>query len=235
MHQDDGASVRATTEVTRAILARRSIRAGFADGPLPDGVVEEIVACGLAAPSSKNSQPWRLHAVTDRALLRGIADAVVAQRNVATYVPHDPATGNPRPEYRSTVLDSGHVLAAVPLAVFVENLGPFSRGIEGLVASDERRLRSALFGFGLEMVGVGAAIENMWLAATALGLSAALLGDVAIAEPEIAAALGLHGDLVGALAIGRSDAGPFPPMDEPAFPGLPRAVWHPTTTSGESP
>lgn len=234
MYQDDGASARMTTEVTRTILARRSIRAGFADGPLPDAVVEEIVACGLAAPSSKNSQPWRLHVVTDRALLGRLADVVVAQRNVATYVPHDPATGNPRPEYRSTVLDSGHVLAAVPLAVFVENLGPFSRGVEGLVATDEPRLRSALFGFGLEMVGVGAAIENMWLAATALGLSAALLGDVAIAEPELAATLGLHGDLVGALAIGRSDAGPFPPMDEPAFPGLPRAVWHPTPSSGGS-
>jgi|GEM_PF-923246 len=226
MRQDD-ASVRATTEVTRAILARRSIRSGFAAGPLPDAVVEEIIACGLAAPSSKNSQPWRLHAVTDRVLLRRIAEDVVAQRNVSTYVPHDPATGAPRPEYRSTVLDSSHVLAAVPLAVFVENLGPFSRGVEGLAATAEPRLRSALFGFGLEMVGIGAAIENMWLAAAALGLSAALLGDVAIAEPEIALALGLRGDLVGALAIGRSDEGPYPPMDSPAFPDLPRAVRHP--------
>lgn len=227
MHQDDRAPVPATTEVTRAILARRSIRSGFADGPLRDAVIEEIVACGLAAPSSKNSQPWRLHVVTDRELLRRIAGAVVAQRSIASYVPHDPATGAPRPEYRSTVLDSSHVLAAVPLAVFVENLGPFSRGVEGLVAVDAPRMRSALFGFGLEMVGVGAAIENMWLAAAALGLSAALLGDVAIAEADIAATLGLRGDLVGALAIGRSDDGPYPPMDDPAFPDLPRAVRHP--------
>lgn len=227
MRQDGGVQAAATTDVTRAILGRRSIRSGFVEGPLPDAVVEEIVACGLAAPSSKNSQPWRLHVVTDRELLRRIAGAVVAQRGVATYVPHDPATGAPRPEYRSTVLDSSHVLAAVPLAVFVENLGPFSRGVEGLVAVGGSRMRSALFGFGLEMVGVGAAIENMWLAATALGLSAALLGDVAIAEGEIARTLGLRGDLVGALAIGHSDDSPYPPMDSPAFPELARAVRHP--------
>lgn len=227
MRQDGGVPATATTEVTRAIRERRSIRSGFAPDPVPDAVVEEIVACGLAAPSSKNSQPWRLHVVTDRDLLRTVAAAVVAQRDVAAYVPHDPLTGQPRPEYRSTVLDSGHVLADVPLAVFVENLGPFSRGVDMLAATDERRLRSALFGFGLEMVGVGAAIENMWLAVEALGLSAALLGDVAIAEREIAGLLGLRGDLVGALAIGRSDDRPYPPMDSPAFPDLPRAVRHP--------
>jgi len=215
-----------TTDVTRAILTRRSIRSGFAPEPLPDDVVEEILACGAAAPSSKNSMPWRLHAVTDRALLARIADSVVNHRASSTYVPHDPATGLPRPEYRSTVVDSGEVLSAVPLAVFVENLGPFSRGLDGLVATDERGLRSALFGYGLEMVGVGAAIENMWLAAHALGLSAALLGDVAIAEPEIAAVLGLTGDLVGVLAVGESRDPPYPPMDTPALPEIGRIVHH---------
>lgn len=218
--------IAATTEVTRAILARRSIRSGFVPAPLPDDVVAEILACGAAAPSSKNSRPWRLHAVSDRALLAGIADSVVNHRARSTYVPHDPATGLPRPEYRSTVVDSGEVLRAVSLAVFVENLGPFSRGLDALVDTDERGLRSALFGYGLEMVGVGAAIENMWLAAHALGLSAALLGDVAIAELEIAAVLGLTGDLVGVLAVGESSHPPYPPMDTPALPQIDRIVHH---------
>jgi len=218
--------VRATTPATRVILARRSIRSGFSGAPLHQAVVEEILACGMAAPSSKNSMPWRLHVVSDRELLSRLAGAVTTHRDRATYVPHDPVTGLPRPEYTSTVVDSGEVLRQVPLAIFIENLGPFSRGLDGLASAKEKGLRSALFGYGLEMIGIGAAIENMWLAASALGLSAALLGDVAIAEEEIAAALDMTGDLVGVLAVGESTHSPFPPMDSPAMSGVSRVVSH---------
>lgn len=222
----DRPSLTGTTDVTRTILTRRSIRSGFAESPLPAGVVEEIVSCGLAAPSSKNSMPWRLHVVTDRELLATIADLVVKHRGGDTYVPHDPATGRPQVRYASTVDPSGQILASVPLAVFVENVGPFSHGLAAILAADEQARRSALFGYGLEMVGVGAAIENMWLAASALGLCAVLLSDVAIAEPEVATVLGLVGDLVGALAIGRSAHRPSPPMDLAALPDVDRVVRH---------
>lgn len=217
---------KATTPATRTILARRSIRSGFSGEALDQSVIDEILACGMAAPSSKNSMPWRLHVVSDRELLSRLADAVATHGGRATYVPHDPSTGLPRPEYTSTVVDSGEVLRQVPLAIFIENLGPFSRGLDSLVSSEKRGLRSALFGYGLEMVGIGAAIENMWLAASALGLSGALLGDVAIAETEIADVLDLSGDLVGALALGESTHAPFPPMDAPALAELPRSVSH---------
>jgi nitroreductase len=219
-------SLKATTPMTRTILRRRSIRSGFSGDALDSAVVEEILACGLAAPSSKNSMPWRLHAVSDRQLLAGLADAVVTHHDRATYVPHDPSTALPRPEYRSTVVDSGEVLRQVPLAIFIENLGPFSRGLEVLTAVDEKGLRSALFGYGLEMVGIGAAIENMWLAANALGLGAALLGDVAIIEAEVVTALGMAGDLVGVLAVGESSDSPVPSMDAPALPNVARSVRH---------
>lgn len=92
----------------------------------------------MAAPSSKNSMPWRLHVVSDRELLSRLADAVTTHRGRATYVPHDPLTGLPRPEYTSTVVDSGQVLRQVPLAIFIENLGPFSRGLDGLASAKEK-------------------------------------------------------------------------------------------------
>jgi len=62
--------------VIAAMLARRSIREGFDGQPIPGPVLREIVRCGLAAPSSKNAQPWRMHVVADRATLAGLADAV---------------------------------------------------------------------------------------------------------------------------------------------------------------
>lgn len=214
-----------TTATTRAILGRRSIRTGFDPDPLEPDTVREIVACGCAAPSSKNSQPWRIHVVNDRDTLVALAHAVLSRRGRDTFVPHDPATSGPLPQYRSTVGYSAQVLLEVPLAMVVENLGPFSGASSGLLAASPDALASALFGYGLEMFGCGAAVQNMWLAAEALGLRAAFLGDVAIAEREIRDILGLSGDLVGALAVGRSDASPVPPMDAPAMSGLDRVVW----------
>ena len=85
----------ARPRVIAAMLARRSIRERFDRQLIPEPVLREVVRCGLAAPSSKNAQPWRMHVVTDRATLGGLADAVDHAVGVDEYVPHDPATGRP--------------------------------------------------------------------------------------------------------------------------------------------
>jgi nitroreductase len=212
--------------VIAAMLARRSIREGFDRQPIPGSVLREIVRCGLAAPSSKNAQPWRMHVVTDRATLGVLADAVEHAKGVDEYVPHDPATGRPRPAYVSTVRESAQVLREVAAAIFIENRGLFSEGRAGLIGATRPALAGSLVGFGLEMIGIGAAIENMWLAAEALGVQVAFMGDVVIAEDDICAVLGITGDLAGVLALGFSDA-PLPPrrqrLDEH---DAEHVVWH---------
>jgi len=206
--------------VIAAMLARRSIREGFDGQPIPAPVLREIVRCGLAAPSSKNAQPWRMHVVTDRATLAGLADAVEKAQDADEYVPHDPATGRPHPAYVSTVRESAQVLREVAAAIFLEN---------GLIGAARPALAGSLVGFGLEMIGIGAAIENMWLAAEALGVRVAFMGDVVIAEDNICAALGIAGELAGVLALGFSDV-PLPPrrqqLDEQ---DAEHVVWHEPT------
>jgi nitroreductase len=212
--------------VIAAMLARRSIREGFDGQPIAEPVLQEIVRCGLAAPSSKNAQPWRMHVVTDRATLDALADAVDHADGVDEYVPHDPATGRPWPAYVSTVRESAQVLREVAAAIFIENRGLFSNGRAGLVTATRPALAGSLVGFGLEMIGIGAAVENMWLAAEALGVRVAFMGDVVIAEKAIGAALGMAGDLAGVLALGFSDV-PLPPrrqrLDEQ---DADHVVWH---------
>ncbi len=213
-------------QIITAMLARRSIREGFDRQPIPGPVLREIVRCGLAAPSSKNAQPWRMHIVTDRAALGTLANAVEQAKGGDEYVPHDPATGRPRPAYVSTVRESAQVLREVSAAIFIENRGLFSSGRTGLIEATRPALAGSLVGFGLEMIGIGAAIENMWLAAEALGVRVAFMGDVVIAEADIGAALGITGDLAGVLALGFSDA-PLPPrrqrLDEH---DTQHVVWH---------
>ena len=173
--------------------------------------MREIVRCGLAAPSSKNSQPWRGVAAcgySTRRCLAAMANAVEQAEGADEYVPHNPATGQPRPAYVSTVRESAQVLRDVSAAIFMENRGLFSNGRSALASATRPALAGSLVGFGLEMVGIGTAIENMWLAAEALGVRVAFMGDVAIAEDEICRRLHIAGDLVGVLALGFSDVPP---------------------------
>lgn len=194
--------------ITEAICARRSIRRGFDGRAVPDGVIDGVLRAGLTAPSSKNAQPWRLHVVTARPTLRRIADAVQYAKDADTYVPVDPRTGLPRSDWPSTVAESAEVLRQVPLGIFVENLGEFSFGRSTVAGLRGESLEAALVGYTFEVIGLGAAVQNMWISAHLHGLVGVFMGDVVIAEALIRDVLGMRGDFVGVLALGYSDAPP---------------------------
>jgi nitroreductase len=191
--------------VIRRILSRRSVRSAFNAQPIPRADLEAIVTCGLAAPSSKNARPWRVHVVTDRRLLEELANAVATSEGADEYVPRDPLTRRPYPLWPSTVKESAEVLAQASAGLFVENRGEFSRGRKILTTAIRESPYVSLVAYTFEIIGIGAAIENMWLAANALGVAGAFMGDVVIAEETISKRLGFERDLVGVLALGYSD------------------------------
>jgi nitroreductase len=197
--------------VIDAICSRRSVRQGFTPATVAAEAIDDILRCGLAAPSSKNAQPWRLHVITDRHLNRDLAAAVAHAKGRDSYVPIDPRTGRPRQGMVSTVTESAAILEQAALAIYVESYFSFSGGREALANATAANRRSALVGFALDMIGIGATIENMWLAAESHGLSGVFMGDVMIAEETISRRLGIKGDLVGVLALGRSDRAEIPP------------------------
>ena len=211
------------------ILDRRSIRAGFDGQQLAPDALDAIVRCGLAAPSSKNAQPWRVHVVTDRAQLAEIAGVVERSPGAGDYVPIDPATGKARPEWPSTVQESADVLRQVSLGLFLENRGRFSGGRQTVAQASAEARADALIGYSFELIGLGAAIENMWLAATSLGFGATFMGDILIAERRIAEILEMSGDLVGVLAIGRTtQSAPAKRLSDDCV------VYHPARAGGGS-
>ena len=213
--------------VARSALARRSVRYGFAAGLPTAQDIAQILAAGLAAPSSKNAQPWCFHVVTCGASLDRMANVMKEQDGLADYVPVDPITGKPHERFVSTVVESAEVLKEVPLAFFIENRGEFSNGRHALVDATPQNLQLAIVGYGLEMLGLGGAIQNMWLTAIDLGLSGVFMGDVLIAEEFIREELGMGGDLVGVLALGRTDVSEDGPREHSAINLAGRFVDHP--------
>jgi nitroreductase len=143
--------------------------------------------------------------VTDGLLLDALARDVESSSNIDSYVPYDPATGRPRAEWPSTVLESAAVLRDARVGIFIENTGAFSRGRETLLSASAQALAGSIQGYTFEVLGIGAAIQSMWIAAVAHGLSGVFMGDVVIAETAIKRRLGIERDLVGVLALGYVD------------------------------
>jgi nitroreductase len=59
--------------ISDAIRQKRAVRQ-FKDQPLPQEAVLAILNAGRRAQSSKNSQPWRFVAVTDKATLKALSE-----------------------------------------------------------------------------------------------------------------------------------------------------------------
>ena len=216
----------ASNPTIRLILDRLSVRRHYERRPVPRSVVEEIVRCGLAAPSSKNARPWRLHIVSNATVLREIADTAESSSEASSYVPRDPETGLPRPNWPSSVAESARVLRSVPTAIFVENLGVFSRGRETLASVPRSNLRGSLVAYTAEVIGIGAAVMNMWIAANSLDVQAVFMVDICIAEKEVATKLGFTCDLVGVLALGYSNRPAGGDRVRPSATDETRVVWH---------
>lgn len=213
--------------VIDTILARRSIRSGYQDRPVAKEDLDVVLQCGLAAPSSKNARPWRFHVVQDAGMRQQIAAATERAEGVEEYVPHDPRTGRPSPHWSSTVLESADVVRAAPAIVAIENRGVFSGGRAMLEQASHEALASSLAGYGFEVMGLGASMQNIWLAANSLGIGVAFLGDLNIAEEEIRSLLGLEGDLMGVIALGYALLQAPPRRDPPSETQVAAPVmWH---------
>lgn len=222
---------RSRSPVIEQIIARRSYRGSFDGRPVAREDLDLIASCGLAAPSSKNAQPWRLHVVTDRQILEEIADVVRASPSAPGYVPR--FRGDRGDRWVSTVIESADILEAAPAAIFIENLGHFGGGRHTGAHLTADEFDDWIVGYGFEMIGLGAAIENMWLAAESLGLAAAFLGDVGVEEDFIRRHLSLSGDLIGVHVFGHpaDHRGQGPVPLDPA----PRLVWHDASDATDRP
>ena len=60
-------------EAMEAILTRRSVRQ-YQTTPVPEELVQTLLAAAMSAPSARNSQPWRFVVIDDREVFRELND-----------------------------------------------------------------------------------------------------------------------------------------------------------------
>src|SRR4051812_29510351 len=135
------------------IHRRRDVRAEFTGAPIPDDVLQRVLAAAHAAPSVGLSQPWDFVLVRDRALRCAFYDHVREERAVFAETLDTAAAGRFARIKIDGVLESS---LGVVVTYDAARGGPAVLG------------RHAIADAGLYSVCL--AIQNLWLAATAEGL-----------------------------------------------------------------
>ncbi len=174
-------------EFSAVISRRRSIRK-FQQQDVSRQAMEKLLQAAILAPSGKNRQPWQF------IVLRGtypekLAGILTAKVEKLTEI--DFPTGS--------ALNSARCIAQAAAVVVVYN--PKWK-------PDANRNGRRRYIYSVDTQSVGAAIQNMHLAAVDMGLGGLWICDVFYAEPEISAWLEREDELVAAFAVGLADENP---------------------------
>lgn len=197
-----------------AIKNRRSIRK-YQDKALTREEIEAVIDAGILAPSSKNRQPWKFYILADGLACNGRAAGMETALGAAKK--HMLAAfkrGLERERAGQNVLlpnNSQHIAAAeyslkimeeAPVTIFVVNTLGYSL-FENL--TPEERIAEIC-----NVQSVAAAIENMSLAASQMGLGSLWICDIFFAHQELASWLQADGQLLAALTLGYPAESPGP-------------------------
>ncbi len=173
-------------DLFEAIEGRRSIRR-FKDTPVPDEDIKKMLDAGRRAPSANNVQPWSFLVVKDKNVLKRMADAV--REMVDRMIPH---AGDERQAQRLGAYKGNfYVFFENAPACIVVLMAPYGLSsvtiLEKMGYSAEaiERLRPHP---GLQ--SVSAAIQNILLAAHALGYGSCWMTGPLVAQEQFETILG---------------------------------------------
>lgn len=164
----------------KVVETRGSVRQ-FEKDPISQDDLRELVRLAGLAPSANNEQPWKFIVVTNHALLEDMAAAV--RRKLGELLPDEPGKGpendKSRVEWFSTFFVDAPALIAVarsPYQAVVDSL--LEKARLGHDQISEMRCHP-------DIQSIGAAIENLMLAATDMGLGACWLSGPLVARKEL--------------------------------------------------
>lgn len=171
-----------------AIAARRSIRK-FKPDALPEDAVTAILEAARQAPSGKNRQPWRFILVREN---RRDEMIDIMQTALEQWKERGDDTGSAK--------WTTDIMAQTPLTIFIINP-------DGVDPWEEHAV-DQMFQELVDMQSIGAAIQNMALAAQDLGLGSLWICDVLYAITELKEWMGEKGELIAAMSFGYPDEAP---------------------------
>jgi len=187
-------------ETLRTIAERHSVRR-FAERPVPDELVRALLDAANRAPSAHNQQSWRF------LIVRGEKKAAMAE------LANTRAADFPRPA--SVLLRmAARTITAAPVVIAVANTGDLIRhGGELFQLAESANLD---FFRTMEIQSSAAAVENLMLAATSLGLGTVWLGILYLIKDDALRLLGEpEGEFMAVIPVGYPEAEGASPKKRP--------------------
>lgn len=175
----------------QAILKRRSIRK-FKPQDIPTEAIKEILQAGILAPSSKNRQPWKFIVVTGKAkeTMLSVMECGIEREKRDPLLPKST-------QYIGGAEHTLNIMRQAPVLIFIINT--IGLALDKSLLAEDRIYEIC------NAQSIGAAIENMALTATDLGLGSLWICDTFFAQKELSARLCENGELCAALALGYAD------------------------------
>lgn len=159
------------------ILNRRSTR-HFSDEPIKKDTLEQLIDMAVHAPSPLNNQPWRFHVITKKETIDNIASFVMTEaqkieKDVISSAQHD------YQQYleNATFFKEAQALVLVQLKPMNYDARGHLWGVPGFF-SNEINARG-------DIMSLGAACQNIMLAAESLNLGSCLMLYPLIANNEV--------------------------------------------------
>lgn len=179
------------------IINRRSIRK-YTSQSVEKELIDEILGAAILAPSAKNRQPWKFIVYSDSSkkdLLDAMEKGLIKTKEELAHMPDS--------EYMlSDAFNTLKIMREAPVIIMVLNTNgssPFN-DIDTFARITEI----------CDSLSIGAAIENMLLKATELGLGTLWIANTCYAYNELAGFIGTDAQIIGAVALGYANEAPFP-------------------------
>lgn len=173
----------------KVIENRRSIRK-FSSADIAEDIMIKIVEAGTKAPSAKNRQPWKLIIVTGESkneMLEAFRKGLDREKCGSSMLPESN-------KYLAGAEYTWEVMRQTPVTMFVINSE--GKGLFQTLTPEEKVYELA------NTQSISAAIENMLLAATELGIGSLWICDVFFAYKELNEWLNTDGEMIAAVTFG---------------------------------
>jgi nitroreductase len=168
---------------------RRSIRK-YEDRDIPIEEIEQLIQAAVTAPSGCNSQCWRFVVIKDKAVTAKIAEAVVQRMDELLSVVKDELTEQYLSSKRKMI--TFFINAPVIVAVFMTHLRYYDPTVIKAMKDRGYDYEGMMKFFACpDVLSVGAAIQNLLLAAHEKGYGACWMNEPAVAGEDINKLLGV--------------------------------------------
>lgn len=174
-------------DVQECIKKRSSCRK-YTNVPIPIETIYDILSAAMWAPSPKNRQPWRF------AVLQGESKKQIMDECIHELYKNSDTVDYLMDKEIGTENHTLEIIEQAPVLILVFNFLPSETVLNNYNVSFDY----------LNMQAIGAAIQNMLLRATEIGLGSLWVGDILSAEQTITEHFPNSGRLVAGVVLGFS-------------------------------